>query len=179
MMIKKLSLLLLAGCVSNQGLSTMSTAQENIWNLSRICLGMNQCQVQQIMHEPYRTNCFSHNGLNYWVWFYITRPAALGQGCLVKMNVTPVVFEEGLLVGWGYDVYDCLMRDRIKVQGEPAPGKTLQDVIHELDTAFLSQNQVEEEGGCDCPVCKPRKPPLNEEDDQMIEEANDQNFNFW
>lgn len=178
-MIKKLSLLLLAGCVSNQGLSTMSTAQENIWNLSRICLGMNQDQVRRIMHEPYRTKCFTHNGLNYLVWFYVTRPAALGQRCLIKINVTPVVFENGLLIGWGYDVYDCLMRDRARYYGEPGPGETLQDVIQEMETAFLSQNQTVEEEPCDCPVCKPKKPPLDEEDDRMIEEANDQNFNFW
>lgn len=156
----------------------MSMAQDNIWNLTRICLGMSYCEVRSIMHEPYRKHEFMHDGKIYCAWFYVTRPSALEQCCLVKMNVTPVVFEEGILIGWGYDVYDCLLKKNKQHNRLHDPANQgLEESIKELETAFLAQNQEEE--GCQCPICKPRKPPLSEEDDHMIEEANDQNFNFW
>jgi hypothetical protein len=173
-----LSFLMLAGCLCSKGLSTMSMAQDNIWNLTRICLGMTHCQVLSIMHEPYRKHEFIHDGKIYLTWFYVTRPSALEQCRLVKMNVTPVVFEEGILIGWGYDVYDSLLKKKAQADRLNDPAKnSLEKTIKTLETTLLSQNLEEE--GCQCPVCKPRKPPLTEEDDRMIEEANDQNFNFW
>ncbi len=162
--------------MSNQGLSTLSSAQENIWNLSRICVGMNTCKVRCIMHQPYKTHCFTHDGLTYWIWFYVTRPTALDQRCLLKQNVTPLVFEEGILIGWGYDVYDCLFKNKTQVDRPFYPTESLEETINRV-TSFLAQ--ATDDQGCQCPICKPKKPPFTEEDDRMIEEANDQNFNFW
>ncbi|HSX14180.1 MAG TPA: DUF3192 domain-containing protein [Chlamydiales bacterium] len=161
----------------NSGLSSMSIAQENIWNLSRICLGMTHCKVRTIMHEPDKTQCFTHDGETYWVWFYITRPTALEQCCLLKKNVTPLVFREGVLIGWGFDVYDCLLKKKVTYEQMYHP-ESFERTMQELELSFLAQNEVVEEG-CQCPICKPKKPPLTEEDDRMIEESNDQNFNFW
>lgn len=178
----------------NEGASTLSMTQENIWNLTRLEVGMKKKEVRSIMHAPYKTQIIEHDDVTYEVWFYVTRPTALDQPRLVRLNVTPLIFECGYLMGWGFDIYDralcnrCIIPDychypRVQEETTPARKKSLEKTIEEFETTLLSANDsspyyLEEEEEHECEECKPKK-PLNSEDEQMLDEANEQNFNFW
>lgn len=196
-MLKKLSLLLLTGCMANDGLRTMSMSQDNIWNLTRLCIGMDESEVLQIMHYPYKKQKLECGGSIYNIWFYVTRPSGLDQSRLVRQNLTPLAFEDGVLLGWGYEYYYHVLRragepktiektsETPKEQNQPS----LEKAIEGIETKpVTSQNQEttpkqtkqktqdveknkEKEGEKD--------EPLNDEDNKMIEDENDQNFNFW
>jgi hypothetical protein len=96
--------------MSNQGLQTLASSEANYWNFSRISEGMSQAQVMRIMRKPYDYKTIEICGevcLDiYDIWFYVTRPTVLGQSRLVHQNLTPVVFKNGVLIGWGYHIYD-------------------------------------------------------------------------
>lgn len=102
--------LFLCGCMSNQGLQTLASSEANVWNFSRISEGMTQAQVMRIMRKPYDYKTIEVCGEAcldiYDIWFYVIRPTVLGQSRLVHQNLTPVVFKNGILLGWGYHIYD-------------------------------------------------------------------------
>lgn len=182
-MIKRLSLLLLTGCVANDGLRTMSMSQDNIWNLSRLCIGMDESQVLQIMHYPYQKKTVTHGDAVYQIWFYVTRPVGLAQSRLVRQNMTPLTFENGVLQGWGFAYYQHILGQKPVEKKVSEPPKTpddksLEHAIEGIEKApVTSQNQEsppKEE--------KPKEEDeehLDDEDREMIDEEHDQNFNFW
>lgn len=165
-----LALFLFSGCMANQGLSTGTAAQVNIYRLSEICLGMSEEQVFQIMRYPTRNEQIDLQEGCYDIWFYITRSTVLDQRELKPHNLTPLIFKDGVLVGKGYDYYNHLL----KKQAE------------------------EEETNCSLSMSskpsKPQQPPSQpdeddseeetqysrtEEDDRMIEQEQEQNFDYW
>lgn len=202
-MLKKLSLLLLTGCMANDGLRTLSMSQDNIWNLSRLCIGMDESEVLQIMHYPYKKQKLECGDSIYSIWFYVTRPSGLNQSRLVRQNLTPLAFEDGVLLGWGFEYYYHVLRRA----GEPKNGEKSSEPPKESDRPSLekaiegfetkpvtSQNQEssskqtkknpkEEQNPPKTNDVntgeKEDKDPLSEEDNKMIEEGDDQNFNFW
>lgn len=115
---RRLSLLLffLTGCVGNSGLSTSGAANDNIYNLSRIYLGMSESEVLKIMHSPHSQRTFEHKGDTYDVWFYVTRPTSIGQTRLVPQNLTPLTFKNGTLIGWGFEYYNYLLKQETGTQ---------------------------------------------------------------
>lgn len=214
----------------------MSMTQENIWNLSRLEIGMKQKEVRRIMHDPYKTQIIADDHAGFEIWFYVTRPAALDQNRLVRQNVTPLTFENGVLQGWGFEYYDKVVKNKTPRSQEktPAKKKSLDQAIEELETKptsalyrpqegltgltqaiqspidsneesrwaevaygqnlsivtergiFFSQNKTmkkvqsdEEQEEEECLDCEPKKTPLSDEDEQMLDEADEQNFNFW
>jgi hypothetical protein len=193
-MIKWLPLLLLTGCMSNDSLRTLSMSQDNIWNLSRLCIGMDESQVLQIMHYPYSKKTIETTAETYQIWFYVTKSSGLAQSRLVRQNLTPLTFENGILRGWGYEFYNYTLK-RIQ-PGVAAPEPTEKSNRHEdrsfekaLEGAQQSQATTENENSpkntkdkkdkSKNKDKKEDKDPLDKEDEDMINEGEDQNFNFW
>ena len=118
-----LFLMVCSGCMANRTLTTESTAEKNIYYLTRVSLGMTEAQVLQIMRQPDRQESFSLEEDKYDVWFYITRVTGLGQSRLVPQNLTPLVFKNGIFAGWGF-VYYRYLRQQEKERSKPvAPVK--------------------------------------------------------
>ncbi len=84
---------------------TGAISDQNRMNMSSLQVGMNHDQVVDAMGYPYKTEEKSYFGMQYEVWYYITQPTILGQTQLVTRNFTPLVFEGGLLKGWGRNFY--------------------------------------------------------------------------
>ncbi len=197
---RRLSLLfLLTGCMSNDTLGTMSMSQDNIWNLTRLCIGMEESQVLQIMHHPYKKTTINHEGEVYNIWFYVTKPSALDQSRLLRPNLTPLTFQNGVLQGWGFDYYHFVLRnidESPRKEEKRDDHKSLQKVIEGIEEQKVpvsgsntTQNQEvssnEEEASSE-DVKEPssddaqkKKDPLTPKDKKMLEEERDQNFDFW
>src|SRR3989338_11084339 len=129
-------LLLLSGCSSNGNiaLTTESVSENNVSSLSRISVGMSEAQVLKIMRHPYKQESFNRIEGEYDIWFYVTRATALGQSRLVQQNLTPLVFRNGVLVGWGYSYYNyALKQDDPKKVPSPKdhddPGKNIEKAL--------------------------------------------------
>jgi len=103
-------LLAMSSCMWNGGLTTASQSERNIDNLARLSAGMNRDDVMHIMHRPYSTQTFTMEGIDYEVWFYVTRATVLGQSRMVPHNLTPLTFKEGELIGIGFDYYNYLVK---------------------------------------------------------------------
>lgn len=100
----------LSGCMPNMGLGTSADADNNVYNLSRLTCGMTEKEVLCIMRCPYCDETFIVDGDTYDVWFYVTEPTVLGQSRMVPLNLTPLTFKNGKLVGWGYSYYNYLRK---------------------------------------------------------------------
>lgn len=144
----------LQSCMPNQSLSTASAAEINIENLARIQKGMTQIEVLKIMHQPYSDTVVLMDNDTYDVWFYVTEPTVLGQSRMVPLNLTPLVFKNGILIGWGHPYYNYLKNRQL-----------------ENETA-MSQRPNEEKS-----QKKEERVPLNEEDEEMLHEEQNQDFN--
>lgn len=130
-----------AGCIASDGLRSAALSDNNIWNISRISEGMSEGQVIQIMGKPYDYKTFCAGDDVYDVWFYVTNPSMLGQTRLVKQNLTPLSFKNGVLIGWGYHYYDKVLatQKQTEQRAEPLPEerapppaleeKSLEDVL--------------------------------------------------
>lgn len=127
--------LLLSGCLSNNSLDTMSMAVNNISNLSRISVGMNETEVMQIMHKPYSRETIQYQDDTFEFWFYVTRPTGLDQGRLMQQNLTPLAFKNGVLIGWGFNYYNHLVRQE-KIQGNQKKIAPVQEEDVNLEKAL-------------------------------------------
>jgi len=84
----------------------------NVTNLSRITLGMDEGEVRQKLHTPYKEETVQLKDDLYDVWFYVTNPAVLGQTRMVHYNLTPLTFRNDLLVSVGWDYYQQLIKSK-------------------------------------------------------------------
>lgn len=98
------------GCIGNDSLGSSMSAQRNIDNLARISLGMTDHQVFQIMRQPYRSESFEIERERFEVWFYITRMLIMEQKEPTHVNMTPLVFRNGVLEGKGYNYYHKVLK---------------------------------------------------------------------
>lgn len=182
-----LLVLCLAGCMANNGLGSLSMATDNISNLSRISVGMSQSQVLHIMRHPYSQETYAVQGDTYDVWFYVTKPTVLGQSRMVHQNLTPLTFKNGSLLGWGYDHYHHIFKEPEK---KPAPPPQKEEIKKIEDIKLEKALEGKGTGEGDISMAKPPKPAPEEDDeekercpgekdDRMIEEADEQNFDFW
>lgn len=203
-MIRRLSLLLLTGCMANNGLGSYAESQNNIWGLSRLCVGMNESQVLQIMRYPYSKKTLKCEGATYEFWYYVTRQAGLDQSRLVRQNLTPLTFENGMLLGWGHDFQRYILSQleepaKTREENLKHPKDSLQKAIEGMEETRTpvetSQNQkVNKQPSKQSPPQKKDKKKsqksqsskegdkdseLDDKSREMIQEENDQNFNFW
>ncbi len=208
--------------MSNNGLGSSALAHDNIYGLAQVRLGMNESEVLKLMNKPYKQKSIEYQGNEYDFWFYVTRPVGLGQSHLVRQNLTPLTFENGRLIGWGFDHYDYVMAETkkkppeesapatpsaikkqevdedkgvekaLKSLGKPGNKGSLPKTTPSLKKAFnpsenppIPQSSVSMSSK---PVKSPQKDekegegaesPLDDEDKKMLEDENEQNFDFW
>jgi outer membrane protein assembly factor BamE (lipoprotein component of BamABCDE complex) len=84
---------LLAGCGAVKGLE----ASANRSQLDKLKVGMTTDQVRAAMGKPYKSEFYGSKQM----WFYITEWQSDGQTTLDEM--TPLVFENDILLGWGHN----------------------------------------------------------------------------
>ncbi len=206
--------MLLTGCLSNNGLGSAATAHENIYGLAQVQVGMTEAEVLKIMSQPYKQKSLEYEGNEYDFWFYITRPVGLGQAHLVRQNLTPLTFENGILIGLGFDHYDYVIAETRKPKEEKITPKATEEhketESKSIEKALKSMKETGEKPPSESPSLRkafdPRKhppipqssismsakpsvapkeeeaeesSPLDDEDRKMLEEENEQNFDFW
>ncbi len=72
-------------------------------NITELEIGQNRDDVMTKMGKPAFSEAFTHdNGKSYVILFYRTHREH-GDGETTKDETTPLVLEDGLLVGWGND----------------------------------------------------------------------------
>jgi hypothetical protein len=96
---------LACGCAANRGLETLSDAETNQARIPFLKVGMNQDEVLCQMGPPHSREQKQRDQELIEVWFYATKPTVLGQSRLVPLNLTPLVFRNQVLAGWGYAYY--------------------------------------------------------------------------
>lgn len=75
-------------------------ARRNLENADRLRVGMTKADVLEIMGEPQQNEVYTRPD----VWFYYTRTNWI-DGLATEEECTPLVFREGMLIGWGHDFY--------------------------------------------------------------------------
>ncbi len=103
-----LGLCMLHGCMPNECLSAAAAAETNVYHISLLKSGMNQVEVLKIMRHPYSDQVYYLDEDIFDVWFYVTGNVVLGQSRMMPMNLTPLVFKNGILIGWGNSYYNML-----------------------------------------------------------------------
>lgn len=114
-----LFLFFLGGCLSNNSLSSFSASEENIWNISRLSIGMSETEVLHLMNYPYSKKNLDYGDICCEIWFYVTRPTGLDQSRMVRQNLTPLVFKNKVLAGWGYDYYRYILSKSEELKRKP------------------------------------------------------------
>ena len=124
--------LLFAGCsgAANTVLYTMIESDTAYNNLAGLRVGMTQQAAWTIMREPeWEEQVNSPKGM-FCIWYYLTRPSLLGQARYLPRNFTPVVFQGGKLIGWGWHYYDiAIQRGYHTPKGLPAKPEPLNEDI--------------------------------------------------
>lgn len=98
------SSLLLVSCATSL-IKTGVISDQNRIHMAFLRVGMNQDQVLDIMGNPFKIEVRECDRRIYQIWFYITEPTILGQTQLINRNFSPLVFELGILKGWGRNFY--------------------------------------------------------------------------
>ncbi len=114
---------LLAGCVVSVGGSRGSSGEsdwqqverENREAIARLNKGMYVEEVRSRMGTPDFLESFSRDGHAYQVFFYRTHRVK-ADGMTTRDETTPIVFEDGFLVGWGEAAW-------VDLTGRPLTGR--------------------------------------------------------
>ncbi len=105
-------LLSLGGCVIN--VNSDDWKEENNWKerqernermINKMVLGKTRTSVEADLGTPDIVESFVRSGETFTVLFYRTRHID-SDGLTTKDETTPLVFAEGLLVGWGDSAVD-------------------------------------------------------------------------
>jgi len=87
-------------------------------NLLLLEMGMTKEQVLQIMDKPDLNEAYeSLYGKSIVIYFYYTQ-RQWSDGNVTKDECTPVVFEDGRLVGWGSEFYKHKMEVDINIKNK-------------------------------------------------------------
>jgi len=111
-----LGLCMLYGCMPNECLSAAAAAETNVYHISLLKSGMNQVEVLKIMRHPYSDQVYYLDEDIFDVWFYVTGNVVLGQSRMMPMNLTPLVFKNGILIGWGNGYYNMLKSRELEAE---------------------------------------------------------------
>lgn len=102
-------LILLAGCATYE----MSKNNDALLNLD---MGMSKQQVVEVMGKPDLNEAYeSLYGKSVVIYFYYTQ-RKWSDGNVTKDETTPVVFENGKLIGWGDEFYKNKMEVDVNVK---------------------------------------------------------------
>jgi hypothetical protein len=83
-------------------------------SLANLSLGMTKAEVYQVMgHEPSKNEALLKNGMQFEILFYVTETHShhVSTG---ERHMTPIVLQDGKVVGWGNSAYDRKTRQVIQ-----------------------------------------------------------------
>lgn len=87
--------LFLGGCAITKEIKASSNRDK----LSALHIGMSQDEVLQDMGKPWKTESFIKGDKPHVVLYYVTQ--RIPDGTTTDDEMTPVVFRDGTLIGWG------------------------------------------------------------------------------
>jgi len=90
-------------------------ASRNRDKLSTLRIGMFQDEVLQKMGKPWKTESFLKDNSPYVVLYYVTQ--RIPDGATTDDEMTPVVFRDGIFIGWGRRFFSDL-RIEVKQTGD-------------------------------------------------------------
>ncbi len=101
------SILLLHGCIIVDGdhnwgddADWKEVQNRNVQKISQLELNSNRAEVLDLMGAPDFTEAFTRGDHNYYVLYYRTHRVK-SDGKTNKSETTPLIFENGKLIGWG------------------------------------------------------------------------------
>jgi len=97
------------GCAKTSLMQSGSEAEYNQYYISKLRIGMTEDEVWDLMGRPYKTESRPVKGDTYDVWYYVTKGKILGQTKMLSRNLTPLVFKDKVLKGWGRRYYKYLL----------------------------------------------------------------------
>jgi hypothetical protein len=115
-----LTFLFIIGCAGNP-IRRGGEAARNRSNLAKLNLGMTKDEVVNLMGRPAKTEAYEIQGTNLEFWHYRTEY----NWQLGTLEDTALVFEGGVLKGWGLGNY----YDQTLVKPESKMERTLLDLI--------------------------------------------------
>jgi len=95
-----ISLVFVAGCPGSP-IQTQSEAKRNRKAMISLSPGITKNDVLEIMGKPRKTELYISKGDNLEFWFYLTEGTTIRNRRMIETNFTPLVFENGKLIGWG------------------------------------------------------------------------------
>ena len=113
-------LMILAGCAGSPS-KIAYEAEQNRIDMIDLRVNMSKHEVQYRMDIPTKIEKKNLNGIDYEVWYYVTRGVILSQSSYVDDNFTPFVFTNNSLKGWGWRFYNHIFdtnNDRFKKEKE-------------------------------------------------------------
>jgi Protein of unknown function (DUF3192) len=151
------------GCMPNECLSAAAAAETNVYHISLLKTGMNQVEVLKIMRHPYSDQMYYFDEAIFDVWFYVTGNVVLGQSRMMPGNLTPLVFRNGILIGWGNGYYNMVKsRDleakRAKLPLPAAPTQESEIENKELEKSLEKTLQQQPQKSQQVPSTS--KPPM-------------------
>ena len=128
------------------------TIRDNIKNSRDLRVGMTKSEVLAIMGEPIRDESFCKPD----IWYYYIE-MVWGDGLITEDECMPLVFENGLLIGWGNDFYVShrLKRKNAPPVHNPEPEKT---TVKPTEPATGAQATPKTDAAPAEPAVKPTKP---------------------
>lgn len=97
-----ITIFFVSGCAITKNIE----AYRNRDILSSMQIGMPQEQVTQLMGKPWKTEAFLENEKAHTILYYVTQ--RIPDGTTTDEEMTPVVFREGFLIGWGRSFFSDL-----------------------------------------------------------------------
>lgn len=91
-----IAILCLCGC------SVFKEAKKNNEAMLSLNAGQTKEEVLKIMGNPAKTEKYFLRGVDTDIWYYRTAVDIYG---IEQDNFTPIIFEDGELIGWGKDYY--------------------------------------------------------------------------
>lgn len=97
---------LLSGCAKHSLMKSGTEAEYNRYYIAKLRIGMTEDEVWDMMGRPYKIIKRSADGEMHDVWYYVTKGKILGQTKVLARNLTPLVFRDRILKGWGRRYYN-------------------------------------------------------------------------
>lgn len=104
---------ILAGCTTPEW---EQRQRENRSNLLMLELGMTPREVLLVMGEPNLNEAYTLGGDRDLRIYYFYTHRVFADGNETKEEMTPVIFEDGRLVGWGEELIDSYSIDMLEVR---------------------------------------------------------------
>ena len=104
-------ILSLGGCAITKDIEASSNRDK----LSELHIGMSKDEVLQDMGKPWKTEAFMKDDKPHVVLYYVTQ--RIPDGTTTDEEMTPVVFRDGTLIGWGRRFFSDL-RIEVKQTGD-------------------------------------------------------------